>query len=371
MSAPPPNWTSPRLRRAPAGRSRRALPRAPGRVLRVPRRVRFRTALLATLSVLGALAAALPFLLSAAPSVSANDDGLHPAPVAASRSAVPQPLGQVGPGTPGGDSRRMTLEVGGLERNYFLLPALDLRAGEKASLLVVLHQDVSSGRAISVDLGLDSMRRQGITLAYPDGFAGSWNSGACCGIAAERGVDDVGFVMSVLDDVGKHTPIDPQRRALLGYSGGGMLAYRLMCRGTPDLAAVVEINGSLESPCEDGLTLPDLLSIHGAKDGSVGLTTPRFVNHLHMSPRPVMSTLTTVTGQAGCGERRTGEEDGVEVWRWDGCRGGGSVEAQIVPGAGHGWADVGGAERARTWLLPRLARRHTGSGEDRAPRDRP
>jgi polyhydroxybutyrate depolymerase len=215
---------------------------------------------------------------------------------------------------------------------------------------------VSSGREISVDLGLDSVRRQGVTLAYPDGFGGSWNSGACCGIAAEREVDDVGFVMQVLDDVGRHTPVDPSRRALLGYSGGGMLAYRLMCRENPDLVAVVEISGSLESHCANGLRLPDLLAVHGEKDGSVGLTAPRFVNHLHMSPRPVVSTLATITGQAGCGERSTDSEDGVELWRWEGCRGGGSVEAQIVPDAGHGWEDVGGADRALTWLLPRLSR---------------
>jgi polyhydroxybutyrate depolymerase len=262
----------------------------------------------------------------------------------------------VGPGTPRSDSQRITLQVGGLERSYFLLPALGLPAGEAASLLVVLHQDVSSGREIAVDLGLDEMRRHGVTLAYPDGFGGSWNSGACCGIAAEKDVDDVGFVMEVLEDVGRRTSIDRDRRALLGYSGGGMLAYRLMCRERPDLVAVVEINGSLESHCDNGLELPDVLAVHGEKDGSVGLTASRFVNHLHMSPRPVVSTLTTVTGQAGCGDKRTSEQDDVEVWRWTGCRGGGSVEAHIVPDAGHGWEDVGGAKRALAWLLPRLSR---------------
>lgn len=265
------------------------------------------------------------------------------------------PAAPLGPGTPHGDSQRVTLQVDGLQRSYFLLPALGVPAGERPSLLVVLHQDVSSGRQISVDLGLDGLRRHGVTLAYPDGFGGSWNSGGCCGVAAQRGVDDVGFVMEVLEDVGRRTSVDPSRRALLGYSGGGMLAYRLLCRESPPLVAVVEINGSIESHCGNGVRLPDLLSVHGEKDGSVGLTTSRFVRHLHMSPRPVISTLETVTAQAGCGRRRAGAADGVQVWRWSGCRGGGSVEAHIVPDAGHGWADVGGADRAMAWLLPRLA----------------
>jgi len=353
VSATAPNRVAPRRRLSPVVPARRALPRSSGRrVLRTPRRFRLRTAVLAALAVVGALAAALPFLLSAAPAVSAN-----PGTDVVAEPVAPRPVdpdAAVGPGTPHGDSQRIDLKVGGLDRSYFLLPALGVPAGQPTSLLVVLHQDVSSGREIAVDLGLDGLRRQGVTLAYPDGFGGSWNSGACCGVAAEQDVDDVGFVMEVLEDVGRRTTIDRSRRALLGYSGGGMLAYRLLCRERPELLAVVEINGSLESHCGNGLSLPDMLSIHGEKDGSVGLTTSRFVNHLHMSPRPVMSTLETVTGQAGCGERRTGDEDGVQTWRWEGCRGGGSLEAQIVPDAGHGWADVGGAERAMAWLLPRL-----------------
>lgn len=323
-----------------------------------PRHVR--ASVIAGLASTGCLAAVLPFALSAPPAVSATAQesvavgSVLPPAVPASPPAAP--TAQVGPGTPRGDSRRITMQVDGLERAYFLLPALGLDPGEKAALLVVLHQEVSSGREIAVDLGLDGLRRHGVTLAYPNGFGGSWNSGACCGIAAERQIDDVGFVNQVLDDVGRHTPVDPSRRALLGYSGGGMLTYRLLCRPHPELLAAVEINGSLEAHCANGLALPDLLAVHGEKDGSVGLVESRFVNHLHMAPRSVTSTLTVVTGQAGCGERRTSTVNGIELWHWEGCRGGGSVEAQIVPDAGHGWADVGGAARAAAWLLPRLAK---------------
>lgn len=360
MSRPAPNRVAPR-RRASA---QVVPPRPKTRRRQVTRRRLPRhTALLATLGVLALVGVSLPIALSATASsaVSAtpvapdtSDRGAVPPPaVPATPPAVP--VVQPGPGTPRGDSQHITVEMDGLERGYFLLPALGMAPGEKAALLVVLHQDVSSGREIAVDLGLDNLRRHGVTLAYPNGFGGSWNSGACCGVAAERDVDDVGFVNTVLEDVGRHTPVDPERRALLGYSGGGMLAYRLMCREHPPLVAVVEISGSLESHCANGLTVPDLLSVHGQKDGSVGLAESRFVSHLGMAPRSVVSTLTTVTGQAGCGERATREVNGIELWTWDGCRGGGTVEAQIVPGAGHGWADVGGAARAATWLLPRLA----------------
>ena len=344
-------------RQQPAEARRRARAAAPRpRVKRSRPRLSVRASLVAGAGVLSMLAAVLPFVLNPTPAVSATPSSSSSSDAAVTQARPASPVEQVGPGTPRGDSRRITRQVGGLERAYFLLPALGLEPGEQAALLVVLHQDVSSGREIAVDLGLDTLRRHGVTLAYPNGFGGSWNSGACCGIAAEKQVDDVGFVNAVIEDVGRRTPIDPTRRALLGYSGGGMLAYRLLCQPHPALIAAVEINGSLEAHCANGLKLPDVLSIHGEKDGSVGLTSSRFVKHLGMAPRSVVSTLAAVTGQAGCGDRRESTEGDVEVWRWTGCRGGGSVEAQIVPDAGHGWADVGGAQRALTWLLPRLTR---------------
>jgi len=259
-----------------------------------------------------------------------------------------------GPGFPAGDARVVRLRSGGRERGYLLVPALGLTPGTRAALVVVLHQDVGSAQAVAQGLGLDGLRRQGVTLAYPAGISGSWNAGTCCGVAKADGVDDVAFVNTVLDDVARRTPVDPRRRGLVGYSGGGMLAYRVMCQRHPALAAVVEVSGSLEVPCRSSVRLPDLLAVHGAKDGTVGLTKPVRVTHLGMSPRPVMSTLSIMTGRARCGRHTTREEPGVHYLHWSGCRGGATVDLQVVAGAGHGWESVGGAVRAIPFLQQRL-----------------
>lgn len=259
-----------------------------------------------------------------------------------------------GPGNPAGDSRVVRMTIGGRERGYLLLPALGLPPGQRAALVVVLHQDVGSAAAVAEGLGLDRLRREGVALAYPAGVAGSWNAGGCCGIAMTQHVDDVGFVDAVLDDVGKHLPIDPHRRALVGYSGGGMLAYSVLCRAHPTLVAVVEVNGSLETPCPDQLVVPDLLSVHGAKDGTVGLTKAIRVTHLGMSPRPVTSTLNAITSQAGCRPHATRDAPDVRYVHWGGCRDGSSIDLQIVADAGHGWESVGGAARTIPFLEKRL-----------------
>lgn len=259
-----------------------------------------------------------------------------------------------GPGFPAGDSRVVRLQIGGRERGYLLVPALGLPRGRLSALAVVLHQDVGSARAVAQGLGLDSLRRQGVTLAYPAGVGGSWNAGGCCGVAKAEGVDDVAFVNAVLDDVGRRVPIDASRRALVGYSGGGMLAYRVLCSAHPTLIAAVDVSGSLEAHCPKTVKLPDLLAIHGSKDGTVGLTKPVHVTHLGMSPRPVVSTMEIVTTQAACGRRTTKDRPGVRYVHWRGCRGGSTVDLQIVAGAGHGWESVKGAERALPFLQAHL-----------------
>lgn len=262
---------------------------------------------------------------------------------------------QAGPGTPAGDSRVVRMSVAGLERGYLLVPALGSYANHPRGLLVVLHQDIGSARAVAEGLGLDALRRSGVALAYPAGVGGSWNAGLCCGVAQRQDVDDVAFINAVLDDASRRTHVGITRRALLGYSGGGMLAYRVMCSPHRPLAIVVEVSGSLEVPCLTGVQLPDLLSIHGELDGTVGLTKAIRVTHLGMAPRSVADTLSTVTTAAGCRGRTTADGVGVRLVDWTGCRGGSTIAVQVVRGAGHGWDDLDAAARVMPYLLERLA----------------
>lgn len=309
--------------------------------------------LFVVLSVLAVLAVVLPLALTTRADRPAEaSPAAAVAPVVVTGPSSKPTVG--GPGTPAGDGRFVRVRAGGLDRDYLLLPALGLPAGTPAPLLVVLHQDIGSPRAVAENLGLDALRREGITLAYPEGIGGSWAAGACCGVAKDRDVDDVAFVDEVLRDAGRRTPVAADRAAVLGYSGGGMLLYKFLCRPHAPIVAAVEVNGSLESHCPDGTRLPDLLSLHGARDGSVGMHKPVFVTHLGMAPRPVTSTLATVTQKAGCAVRTAKAGQNVDLVRWTGCRGGSAVEAVIVKAAGHRWEDVGGATRTRQFLLSRL-----------------
>lgn len=252
------------------------------------------------------------------------------------------------------EEREVVVEVDGQEREYLLQPAQGLEPGERSALVVVLHQEGGTPESVAAETDLADLRQEGATLAYPAGVDRSWDAGACCGTPKANGVDDVAFLEAVFADAAEQAPVDPERTALVGYSSGGMLTYRYVCDRPGTLAAAVVVSGSLESPCSDTITTPDVLALHGKSDGTIGFDQPRFIKALGLAPRPVVSTLGIFTRSAGCSTQpKTTQAGGAEVRRWVGCRGG-EVQAHLVPGVGHGWAKLDASRRTSEFLLTHL-----------------
>ena len=246
------------------------------------------------------------------------------------------------------------LRVDGRDRRYLLDPATGLGEGERAAVVVVLHQEGGTPQGVAAETALASLRESGATLVYPAGVGRSWDAGGCCGLPRREGVDDVEFLDALLDDVAARTPVDPDRTALVGYSSGGMLTYRYVCARSGVLAAAVVVSGSLESPCGSELTVPHVLTLHGKEDGTIGLDRSSFVTALGLRPRPVNSTLRVLTASAGCQAPVATTEPGADVYRWTGCLGGSVIEARLITGAGHGWGGLGASARTADFLRDRL-----------------
>ena len=251
------------------------------------------------------------------------------------------------------DSRTVSLRVDGRERSYLLEPALSVPAGKKAALVAVLHQEGGTPAGVAKETALQELRRAGATLVYPAGVDHSWDAGKCCGVPSRQGVDDVRFLDAVFADAARRSSVDRHREALVGYSSGGMLTYHYVCARPGRLAVAVVVSGSLESPCDAGITVPDVLTLHGKADGTIGLTRPIFITKLGLAPRPAASTLGILTTSAGCDRGITTQAYGAEVRRWVGCRGG-TVEALLIPDAGHGWGNLDASRRTLAFLRSKL-----------------
>jgi polyhydroxybutyrate depolymerase len=250
-------------------------------------------------------------------------------------------------------SGTVKLTVDGRARSYLLEPAIGATKTKKSALVAVLHQEGGTPEGVAKETALQELRKAGATLVYPAGVEGSWDAGKCCGIPSRQNIDDVHFLDAVFADAAKRVPTDRSREALVGYSSGGMLTYHYVCARPGRLAVAVVVSGSLESTCDSGITVPDVLTLHGKMDGTIGLTRPIFITRLGLAPRPAASSLGMLTSSAGCSAGVTTHAFGAEVRRWEGCRGG-SVEALLIPEAGHGWGNLDASRRTLDFLRQRL-----------------
>ncbi|MDF7822435.1 PHB depolymerase family esterase [Pontiellaceae bacterium B12227] len=154
--------------------------------------------------------------------------------------------------TSGTHKRKTAAKFKGLSRTY-LLHTPRVSEHKKYPLVVVLHGAFSTAGQMEQQSGFSKVAdEKEFYVAYPNGIGlfgklQHWNAGHCCGKAVRDDVDDVGFIAMVMQDAMEHFPIDPERIYLVGYSNGGMMAYRFAEEQTGKLAALAVVSGAINS----------------------------------------------------------------------------------------------------------------------------
>ncbi len=175
---------------------------------------------------------------------------------------------------PPGISTSTSIDVGGLPRTFRVHRPTSYPATNDvpAAVVLLLHGGFGSGEQIETSSRmLDVAAEEGFVVVSPDGVAGpfgvrSWNAGECCGYAQAQGIDDVGFIDTLLDHLENVLCVDRRRVYAAGMSNGAMLAHRLGC----ELAGRVRAVGPVAAPsamsaCTPSRPVP-LLHIHGTAD---------------------------------------------------------------------------------------------------------
>lgn len=181
--------------------------------------------------------------------------GVHPAssqPAAATRSAVAEvPV-----------TTTFVLDDGRSYRLHY-----DPAGTTAAPLVIALHAANHSAALMEQLTGLTPFAdSHGFVLAYGSGVGGRWNSGTCC---ASHTLDDVDYLRRLVADAATHADIDPDRVYVVGFSNGGMQAWRAICEAPDVFAAVGVVAGALLVPCQD--TAVHTYHLHGLADTTVPL----------------------------------------------------------------------------------------------------
>ena len=232
--------------------------------------------------------------------------------VVASTPAPPAPTGE-----------RVVLDSG---RAYVLhVPPQaqeDRQAVAGRPVMVVLHALLTGPADAATSTGFDALAdRDGVLVAYPSGVKRSFNAGLCCGEAVVQEVDDVAFLEEVVADLRAR---GAGRISVVGFSNGGMMAYRFAC-ARPELVDTVGVlSGTLEVPrCEGPIRA---LHLHGTRDTAVPYEGAAWSERLSAYLRPVPTipeaapgSRITVRPLEGYPHRWTVPGDAVDATRefWD------------------------------------------------------
>jgi polyhydroxybutyrate depolymerase len=192
---------------------------------------------------------------------------------------------------------KRTFPMGGKQRTYELhLPPVE---ADQYPCVIVLHGGGSNATQAKVQtLMAPCGDRNGFAVCFPNGTAGygtsyTWNSGACCGYALNRQVDDVAFLAAVIDDMVARYGIDPSRVYLTGMSNGAQMAWHAGCALAGNKVAAFSAVASTASIPEIARAPIPIMQISGLKDpnapflGGIGTNS---INQFYNLSTPEMVT---------------------------------------------------------------------------------
>jgi polyhydroxybutyrate depolymerase len=229
-------------------------------------------------------------------------------------------------------------------------------------VVLLLHGAGGSGEQFAGSGGWrDIARRERFVLVAADGtpaneerrarFASNtrtWNSGTGSGLstgdntANSKQIDDVGYLIALIDTVATRARVDTKRVFVAGHSNGAGMSYRLAAEHPRQFAAVGVMAGHLYAAAPARLSSPvPLIQIIGDRDPLVPMNggPVRIGRGSQVTLRPALESPTRWAAMNGIGSaaQRIVRDDSVTVRQWGPSASGTIILSYVVKGHGHSW----------------------------------
>lgn len=163
-----------------------------------------------------------------------------------------------------GERMERKIRVDGRAREYTVFIP-DGASGKEMPVLMAWHPGGATSEWMEEN-GLFHAKAGGnnFIVVYPNGFRRTFNAEVCCGLAVERGIDDIKFFRAIMSDLATVTPIKP-KAYVTGFSNGAMMNYRLVCEVPEMIAAAAPFAGAAPMDnCKSGQV--PIMHLNGAED---------------------------------------------------------------------------------------------------------
>jgi polyhydroxybutyrate depolymerase len=222
-------------------------------------------------------------------------------------------------------------------------------------LVVVLHGMGASGLLQSVYFRLDKLvTEKDFLLVAPDGMPNGsgtrfWAATDGCCMSGGKVVDDVKYLIGLVDDVARVWNVDRRRVFLAGHSNGGAMAYRLACEPNQPFAAAFMLAPAFfakHTTCAPTQPI-SIRHVHGTADetvqydgGSLSLLGPTLT---YLSAPAAVAAWAKLNGCGDAPDMSAPPLDldlnapGAEtrIARYAGCKGGVTTELLSMEGGKH------------------------------------
>ena len=177
--------------------------------------------------------------------------------------------------------------------------------------------------------------QEGFIVVYPEGVGASWHVNGCCGTAGDMKLDEIAFVRTIMEDVGKKACIDLKRVYASGISQGGGMAHHVACLAADIFAGVAPVSSDLRTdPCTPARPVTEI-SFRGLADsldayegGHVG--PPGMEGYTAIGAKPTLEKWKTINMCTGALEKM---DELCETYST--CGSGAAVSLCSIQGADH------------------------------------
>lgn len=251
---------------------------------------------------------------------------------------------------------KVDIRFHGFQRTYLVHLPPGYNVEQPLPMVVVLHGAFDTAKGMQKYSEFSDLADEKRFIAlYPNGigilgYFQHWNAGHCCGKAAKDGIDDVGFIATVIEDVCSRMTVDRRRIYMVGFSNGGMMTYRFAAERGDLLAAIAPLAASaggrldMDTPQwsipEPVKALP-VLTMHGMDDTLVPFTGGIFSAGKNTQEYwSVNQSLGVWVARDGCNSppvEREERQGKVHIRTWNDCADNNKVVLYTLEGWRHVW----------------------------------